>query len=81
MNPHPVAATMAAGGCSAALVTLIVWGLSMLGVAVPGEVAAALGTLIASGTHWLATRPPSVRATAPIAPTQPEPIPAAPAAP
>ena len=51
-----LATSAGASGFAAALVVIIVWALSLAGVAVPAEVAAALGTILAGLTHWLAMR-------------------------
>lgn len=56
---NPAHTTAAASGAAAALVTLLVWGLSLVHVTVPGEVSAALGTLItAAAGYYLHYSPP-----------------------
>ena len=56
MNPQratTVAAGIAGTGVSASLVVIISWGLSLCHVAMPPEVAVALGSLVATGIHYL----------------------------
>jgi hypothetical protein len=57
---NPAHTTAAAGGAAAALVTILVWGLSLAHVTVPGEVSAALAMLItALAGYWLHPSVPS----------------------
>jgi hypothetical protein len=66
MNPQRaanVAAGIAGTGVSASLVTLIAWGLSLCHVAMPPEVAVALGSLIATGIHYFFHMPPNQAST------------------
>ena len=51
-----LATSAGASGFAAALVVIIVWALSLAGIAVPAEVAAAIGTILASLTHYLVMR-------------------------
>jgi hypothetical protein len=70
MNPQhatTVAAGIAGTGVSASLVVIISWGCSLCRVAMPPEVAVALGSLIATGIHCLFRSAP-VQATA-VAPS------------
>jgi hypothetical protein len=67
MNTTPIGTAGAAGGAAAALVVIIVWIAGQYHVTVPGEVAAALGTLLGVGIHWISTLPP--KAAKPEVPT------------
>ena len=62
MNTTPIGTAGAAGGAAAALVVIIVWIAGQFHVTVPGEVAAALGTLLGVGIHWVSTRAPKATA-------------------
>lgn len=62
---NPAHTTAAASGAAAAIVTIIVWGLSLVHVSVPGEVSAALVTLLtAIGGYYLHSPPPTNAAQA-----------------
>ena len=64
MNTTPIGTAGAAGGAAAAIVVILVWIASLFGVTVPGEVAAALGTLIGVIIHYIATLPRKAASTA-----------------
>jgi hypothetical protein len=49
--PGAVSTGTASAATAAAIVTLIVWGLSVIHIALPAEAAAALGTLIGTAIH------------------------------
>jgi hypothetical protein len=49
--PGAVSTGTASAATAAAIVTLIVWGLNYVHIAVPAEAAAAMGTLIGTGIH------------------------------
>jgi hypothetical protein len=70
---NPVGATTAASGVGAAAVSVLVWGLGLVHITIPADVAGALVMLIAAGAHWVATI-----ATKPAAPA-PAPVPVTPA--
>ena len=57
MDTEPVSASpqpkVVAAGISGALTTVVLYGLSLAGVTMPGEVAAALTTLLAVGVGYL----------------------------
>ena len=72
-RPATAATAAASGGAAGALVVLIVWALSLRGVIVPGDVAAALMVLLSVGMHYVGLR---IGAAAPeTAPAAPVPAP------
>lgn len=51
---NPVGTTTASSGTGAAMVSVLVWVLSMRGITLPADVAASLVMLVAVGSHYLA---------------------------
>jgi|GEM_PF-4706706 hypothetical protein len=59
-----VAAGIAGTGFSAALVVVLSWTLGLCGVSMPPEVAVAVGTVLATGIHWVFGGDPAEATTA-----------------
>lgn len=56
---NQVASKVGAGAAAGAIAVLIVWGLGFV-VAVPNEVAVAIGTILTFGAGWLAKAEPQI---------------------
>lgn len=55
-SPANQATANASGAGAAALVTILIWGLSAVHVTVPPEVAAAFTVIVGAGVHYLVVR-------------------------
>lgn len=56
LKPTTVSNASASGGAAGALMVVIMWGLSLVNIAVPAEVASSLTVLVTVGIHFVATK-------------------------